>query len=599
MSLDFTIDTPIAEDECLFVRTTVTHDNESVTSSPKLMLPPQGYGLLTTPTITFCIVNPATDTVNIGVTNSTDLENNNSFVAVFFRTSSKQNPEKPRGIIPYGTSSASFKIPDFSDNDDASFGVQSFVANYSPVNYSENLTYFDISEIKMKSSAIVWDNSSIPKPPENVGVSRLKEGTIQVTWDWTWAAANSTELSWSDDPDAWESTSEPSTYSVSNLYSGKWNISGLSAGNWYVRVRLVRTTEDSTIYGTYSEMKKISLSSAPNTPALTLEPNVVAVDGTTTAYWEFASTDGTNQSYAELAEATESGGTWTYTPLRNATTNTGKSISFSPADYGWEDGSKHYVSIKVTSASGMAAEWSKPVELGVASKPVLAVTGLSWTTDNPNNILTSLPLTFTVTGAGKGGYATAVITRRQGFDIPRPDDSKDHGYEGEVIVSRVIRNVETANFAFDIVDTDLIGHFDDDALYKLDISVTDSFGQTVKSLPYNFSVKWDEQAIMPSATVEISHEDDVAFITPIRPDGYVIGSYCDIYRLSVDKPQLILHNGEFDVKYVDPYPTYGEFGGYRVVYLTKYGDHRLDTGESSWVDYGPTEEEIEYQTDCL
>ena len=602
MNLDFTFDNPIDEDNCLFLRTSVTHDNETIFSSPQLIQPPQGYGSLASPAITSCTVNPVNNTVNIGVTNPTSLENNKSFVAVYFRTNENQNPEKPIGVIPYGTNSATFKYPEIKDGDNISFGVQTYVANYSPATYPGTLTYYEIpgADIKMKSDAIVWDDSSIPKPPGDVHADRLKEGVIQVTWDWSWTEANSAELSWSNDPDAWESTSEPSTYTVSNLYSGKWNIADLSAGTWYVRVRLVRTTEEGTIYGTYSEMKKVNLSSAPNTPALTLEPNVVSVDGQTTAYWEFSSTDGTTQSYAELAEAVKNNDQWTYIPLAGAVTQTGKSISFSPSTYKWIDGSKHYVSVRVSSGSGMSADWSTPVELGVASKPVINVTGLSWSTENDDNILASLPLSFNVTGAGKGGYTTVVISRRQGFDIPRPDDSKEHGYNGEVIVSRVIKDVETAEFDFNITDNDLVGHFDDDALYKMEITITDSFGQSVElAKPYNFRVKWNEQAVMPSATVEIDKDNEVAYITPIRPSGYAAGAYCDIYRLSADRPQRIVHGAAFGTKYVDPYPTYGVFGGYRVVYLTKYGDHRLDTGESSWVDYSHEEEEIENQTDYL
>lgn len=598
MTLTFTVDTPLDENNCLFMRASVSHDNEVASSLPYLVYPPQRYISLTPPVITSCTLNPSNNTVNIGVNNPADLENNKSFVAVFFRTSSNQKPEKPIGILPYGTSSDTFKIPAFKADDDVSFGVQTFVANYSPATYSGALTYFDISEIKMRSDSIVWDDSSIPKPPSNVSLTRLKEGVIQVTWDWPWVEANCAELSWSDDPDAWESTNEPQTYTVTNLYSGKWNIAGLSAGTWYVRVRLIQTTEESTLIGTYSETKKITLSSAPNTPALTLEPNVIPLSGQTTAYWEFSSTDGTGQSYAELAEAIKEDDKWSYTPLSNAATNTGKSISFSPSDYGWEDGSTHYISIRVTSASGMDADWSQPVPLGIASAPVLSVSGFDWSTENSDNVLSTLPLSFTVTGAGKSGYTTAVITRRQGFDIPRPDDSTEHGYEGEVIASKVIDDVESAEFKFDLDDTNLLGHFDDDALYALNISITDSFGQSASSDPYNFRVKWAEQAVMPSAIVEVDKENEVTYITPVCPD-HSEGAYCDVYRLSVDKPELIMHKAEFGVKYVDPYPTYGAFGGYRVVYVTKYGDYRLDTGEESWTDYSPDEEEYENRIDYL
>lgn len=84
--------------------------------------------------------------------------------------------------------------------------------------------------------------------------------------------------------------------------------------------------------------------------------------------------------------------------------------------------------------------------------------------------------------------------------------------------------------------------------------------------------------------------------TPVTED---LGSYyeyeikesartdvCDIYRLSVDKPELIYSGAQFDQTYVDPYPTIGEYGGHRFVCRTLNGDYITEDNTIAWVDTG-------------
>ena len=116
-----------------------------------------------------------------------------------------------------------------------------------------------------------------------------------------------------------------------------------------------------------------------------------------------------------------------------------------------------------------------------------------------------------------------------------------------------------------------------------------------------FGVKWDTQAIIPDEddanqwiTAEILYDDTVTDVdrrwkpgvgvihigsSPIQDDT----AHLDIYRLSAGKPQLIYQGATFDSDYVDPYPTIGERGGYRVVYITENGDYITDDGPA-WVD---------------
>lgn len=107
----------------------------------------------------------------------------------------------------------------------------------------------------------------------------------------------------------------------------------------------------------------------------------------------------------------------------------------------------------------------------------------------------------------------------------------------------------------------------------------------------NFEVHWDHQAVLPSAEIEVDHDHNVTFITPVMPDeGYLEGDVIDIYRLSADPPELIfsgaLMNG---TKYVDPYPAFGQFGGHRIVYRTFNGDFITEGDEIAMVDYAADE----------
>lgn len=70
------------------------------------------------------------------------------------------------------------------------------------------------------------------------------------------------------------------------------------------------------------------------------------------------------------------------------------------------------------------------------------------------------------------------------------------------------------------------------------------------------------------------------------------GDTCDIYRLSVDKPELIVENATFGTTYVDPYPTLGVFGGHRVAYKTINDDFIIGDNTLAISDYAEDEGDI-------
>ena len=199
--------------------------------------------------------------------------------------------------------------------------------------------------------------------------------------------------------------------------------------------------------------------------------------------------------------------------------------------------------------------------------------------------MTEMPLAVTVTGAGEGGTTTLVIERSQNYHMMRPDETDYNGFEGETIYI----NSQPGETPFSVQQTDLLAnsYLDDGAGYALIATVQDGLGQTAEAR-LDFEVHWTHQAIMPEAAFSVDNNNFVVMITPEEPDGAEAGDVCDIYRLSVDRPQLIYENAEFDETYVDPFPTIGDFGGHRIVYKTANGDYITtveDVGETiAWLD---------------
>jgi len=194
--------------------------------------------------------------------------------------------------------------------------------------------------------------------------------------------------------------------------------------------------------------------------------------------------------------------------------------------------------------------------------------------------LTDMPLTVTVTGAGETGETTVAVERAQSYYLDRPDERTFTGHEGETIA--LYSQMGAAQIT--IEKDELIGPLDDGALYRLVATVQDGFGQSAEA-SIEFEVHWDHQALMPEATVEIDNENYIAIITPIEPQGAEQGDTVDIYRLSVDRPELIYSGAEFGTAYVDPFPALGEMGGHRIVYKTANGDYITEDNELAWTDY--------------
>lgn len=536
---------------------------------------------------------------------------------------------------------------------------------------------YEVPNIKMKSQT-VWQGGDVPRAPTNVVAICPREGVALVTWDWAWKSADIAELSWSDHDDAWESTDQPETYRITNAHAGKWSIYGLDSGTtWYIRVRLIKTTDGGENPGPWSDIStqsSLDMASAPNAPILTCSRKSVTHDDSFTVSWEYESTDGTDQKDAILKSATlHSDGTVTYGDDIRTNIGTSRSLDLIPDDLGWETGNKYGFVLKVISESEKTSPWSEPEYISVAEPLLCSITSTSLsqsgfyiltadtildetktyytltgtavaepvisdisnyyelsdgtysrTNDgvidetktyytvvgtevtNPDvssigtyyeyfswNVLRRMPLSLSAVisgGIDNQRYTNISIERASSYFVDRPDETTYSGYEGETIYSSSIE--DASNIV--INQSDLISNLDDTAHYRISIVTYDDLDQTAED-SVEFYVDWEHQAAVPEATVEFDSTYSVMKITPsIDQEKYEEGDTFDIYRLSVDKPVLIVKGGHFGETYVDPYPTIGPYGGHRVVTVTANGDFISNDEESdmAWTDLDYEEGDI-------
>lgn len=570
----------LADDQCIFVRVNTQHDGNITYGEPKLA----AIGKLAVPDLTSVVTNDETFRATITADNNSDVPD--SVMVVMYMPGGDPAGAVAVGTIAHGQTSVTVQCPDWSEETAISFGV------YALVEADGN---------RMQSDT-AWQGGQVPKAPQTVSAAPTStSGTILVTWAWTWDEATSAEISWADHEDAWESTDEPDSYIIGNMRAARWNISGLETGiRWYIRVRLINGSGDNATYGPWSDIVTVDLSSAPSIPVLMLSDKVITEHGQVTASWAYSTTDGTSQAFAEICDAEYTQNGLDYSNVIAHTDTAQHIVIYADGENtGWQAGETHYLCVRVTSASGHKSDaWSEPVAVKVATPLEAQITQTSLETITITEdagqrtvlSLTEMPLEAEIEGAGTGGTVILILERAEDYILERPDESETDGYEGETIA----REERPGDGSISIGETDLFGALDDGAKYRLIAVVKDTLEQTDQT-ELEFEVHWEHQAIMPIANARIEYQDEVALITPVAPEGAETGDTCDIYRLSVDKPELIVRGAEFGVTYVDPYPTIGEMGGHRVVYVTANGDYITEDNELAWIDLG-LEEHDRYDT---
>ena len=427
---------------------------------------------------------------------------------------------------------------------------------------------YNNKSVTVKSS-VVWQSTEANLPTAPTGVTagetgsestgtgsgeKASNGKVLLKWTTTWTYANGAVISWADDPDAWESTSPPSEFEVHGRVNSFY-VTDLEYGKkWYFKIRSVHWAEDNDDADSYGpwcgSMIMVDLSEAPDKPGIWLDVSTITSDKSVTVNWDYMSGDGTDQAGAEIYVDSS----------MYSIEGTVQSYTFTPK---WAVGSTHSISVRTISTSGKRSPASDSISVTVAALPSPVIT-TSW--GGLSGTVTAMPMTYSVSGAGLGGYITVALTRINPFVEERPDGSRNDGFVDEVVFSRThMGNVSNAHIEVE----DLIGHLDDGQRYNFIVTVTDGYGQTVTSRGV-IAIAWAHQPDIPGLTVVA--DGNICKITATAPTGAALTDSVDIYRLSKDAPVLIVKGGEFGTTYVDPYPA--SKGGYRAVDVTANGDYR-------------------------
>lgn len=614
----------VGVDECMWVRIKSWHDDDSNAAYSEELL--AQVGTLAAPTISAV---PDTTTGDVAITITEETDCSAACTAIFYRDADDPSNDQIVAILPRGTTTTSINVPDIIGKTSTCFGAYAFVGTY---------TGLIIDDLQMKS-AIVIDSDIAAVSPTDVTISEgPREGTVRIGWSWTWSDATKAELSWSENADAWESTKEPSSYTVQNRRALSWVIADLDVGQrWYFRVRLIDGSGEDDVIGPWSDIVSYDLSSVPDRPVLTLSTSVINEGEAVTGRWAYSSADDVTQAYAEICMVTFD---TNHEPVYGdviAHTDAGTSAEI---DQDWQTGTIYYLAVRTTASSGIQSAWSEPVSLYVADPVTVSispaegllvycgykdtitqgsqgsiVTGqryenyrsglmdatsqnpIRYTTVNgttttvseiyPHNsdpgrvvVMRELPLTVTVLGAGTSGTTVLSIVRGADYHIDRPDDTVFDGFEGETIATYTQMGEDPITITVD----DLIGHLDDGASYILRATVIDEYGQTAAD-EIGFEVNWTHKAVIPGVSVVMDKHQRIAKITPLAVTGILQSDTCDIYRLSADQPELIYRGAAFGQTYVDPYPAFGDFCGHRLVTRTANGDYATAEG-IGWYDAG-------------
>lgn len=614
----FTVDSNQLElDNCLFVRVNTKHDTYTTYGKAVFVR----AGKLQTPSDLSVSSDDSTFRATITVTNNSTVPD--SVLVVQYVPASGKVINS--AVIPHRSNSVTVQCPDWSEESAKAFKVYAMVGSWSVSSTLPEISSVSIDGDPVMVSATLKTGGTVPAAPQNVSVQKTPiEGTVQVFWDWAWDEANGAEISWSDHPDAWESTDKPETYQISNLRASHWNISGLEIGKlWYVRVRLFIQTSKDINYGPYSsiEQGRIDLSSMPNKPVLVLSKSVIAGDADVTASWVYTSTDRTPQSYAEVAlvemhdvevQTAAQADVVLRDTLNNTDiyikhvrsydtilghTDTAQHVTLNADSAGFLVGNEYNLACRVRSASGQISEWSDVVSLIVADPLICSIseTSLESETETVTDLdpetgqettrqittwwLTEMPLTVTVLGAGAGGITSVALERTKDYNVYRPDEDEFNGYKDETVA--LYTQVGESQIQFNTEE--LIGSLDDGASYRIVATIRDELGQ-LSQQTQEFTVNWEHQAGIPSAKITVDEEELIVKIQPKAPKNALVTDVCDIYRLSADKPELIIRGAQFGETYVDPFPALGDMGGHRIVTRTKNGDYITADGTMAWVD---------------
>ncbi len=392
--------------------------------------------------------------------------------------------------------------------------------------------------------------------------------------------ADGTEVSWSTDANAWESTKSPDTYECvwkdAESQSADWNetqtvrIRGLdSDSRYYVRARRYKETDSGTVHGDYAAYPQpVSPATAAGSVSLSADA-YVAKGEDIAATWIFDG-DATQQSWAIHPEGDAA------TAIAGGDDAMG-SATIPASAYGDAES----ISFYVTATAGDVATDSNVVTVGIAQPPTGTLTvpqacaalpfAIGITSDMPVRALVSC-----VAGSATAGAATKA----------EPDGDRDQ-YDGDSVYSASFTPDWAVSDGVYSASVDLPAGCDliDGGSYTISLRlVNDSTGLSSAALSSAFVVAWAHQAPEPPdgvtvapATVETADGDGgtrlarQCSVALAKPEGWADTDVYDVYRQTVSGYDLIGRSLPGDASFVDEYPAFGDMS-YRICARTADGD---------------------------
>lgn len=425
--------------------------------------------------------------------------------------------------------------------------------------------------------------------------------SIALHLGWDSDESTTTQVSWSEHADAWESTEQPTTFDVGweddepapGFDHSAWlYVRGLDEGRpYYVRARRTLDEQGVTSASPWCyppNNSPVVPSSTPSTPVLTA-PAIVARGQAIGLTWTFAAGAQTAWQVlqvldGELRELASSYDSCTSCPIP-------------PESYGFAD-SLSFV-VRVT-AGGDWVE-SNRATVTIADAPSCEVGVL---VDGSGNVV-SQPLSFVVSTDCAG--ATLVLTVKASGVCSHAPSGIARQARGDVVWATALTpdlswESDVSAWATTVTAPAELCLFDG-ASYEVTVVATDPDTRLASEpAAVTFAVDWSHKAVCPGGVVEVDADAMSATVTPVAPTGAIGSDVCDIYRLTPDGAYLIAADVPFGTPMVDPVAPFSDGSelAYRLVTRTADGDvdyrdvaYEL-AGGALRIDFGETSVELPY-----
>lgn len=418
-----------------------------------------------------------------------------------------------------------------------------------------------------------------------------------IGWNSTGQDIAGIEVSWSEDPNAWNSTDPPNTFdatwSDAESQSTDWDntltiyILGLKQGStYYVTARPYVDNEGERTFADYAGFKTVSPTTRPSSVVLDA-PDYIARGEEIPLTWTFDG-DSEQTEWHVFSEGS---------PLSTKLEGF-DSMGYASVPESWY-GDSDSIELYVQVGAGGALTQSNAKVVGITDYPECWVM--------MDGIVASKPAPFTVVSTSSDcRVIVRCVSKGVGDHGPLGGDAQ---YEGDsawaanlnpewISVDAVILDpqatVEELAWAEELLEEYGNGIYAAEVSIEMDAALVDGAGYSLSAYVVDnttglssgealadFAVEWSHQAPSPSddTYVEADPLTRSATVYMYTPDGAAETDLCDVYRQTMSGFELIATDLKVNDTFTDRYAAFSDGSlGYRIAIRTVDGD-------AAWADY--------------